>query len=133
MARSGVHNPSFYENPPPIEISCTVDGGGVLIPVGLKASRPPFPYNARILSWSIMTDQVTNLTWDVWKANGAIPVVANSITAAAKPSVAAARFGSSSVLTGWTTLVAPGDIFAFNLDVNSAATWVTLILDFEVL
>lgn len=65
--------------------------------------------------------QATTCVWDIWKAAGAIPTVANTITAAAKPSLTAASYSTDVVLTGWTTAFSAGDVFLFHLDSNNTA------------
>jgi uncharacterized membrane protein len=50
---------------------------------------------------------------DIWKAAGAIPTVANTIVAAAPPTLVAQTLNNSAVLTGWTTAINIGDVFGF--------------------
>lgn len=87
------------------------------------------PYAGTILSWSIVADVSCTCTLDVWKANAAVPTVANTITASAKPALSAAATNTSSTLTGWTTSVAVGDVFGFNLDsLTGSPKSITLVL-----
>jgi hypothetical protein len=88
------------------------------------------PYSGTIASWSIIADVSCTCVLDVWKANAALPTVANTITASAKPSLSSAATASSSTLTGWTTSVAVGDVFGFNLDsLTGSPTSITLVLN----
>lgn len=68
---------------------------------------------------------------DVWKDTYANypPTVADTITAAAKPTITSAVKYESTTLTGWTTSVAAGDILAFKLDSTTVFTLVTIILE----
>ncbi len=87
------------------------------------------PYTGTIVSWSIIASVSCSCTLDVWKVNAALPTVANTITAAAKPSLSSSATSTSSTLTGWTTAVAAGDVFGFNLDsVTGTPTMITLVL-----
>src|SRR5207245_657787 len=54
------------------------------------------------------------------------PTVANTITASAKPTLTTATKATSSVLTGWTTSCAVGDILEINVDSVSTVTKVYL-------
>lgn len=73
------------------------------------------PYEGTIEQWDIVADVACTCVIDVWKVAGAVPTIANTITASAKPQLVAATVGESSTLTGWTTSVAIGDVIAFKL------------------
>lgn len=88
------------------------------------------PYSGTIVSWNIIASVACTCVLDVWKTNGALPTVANTITASAKPSLGSATTAASSTLTGWTTSVASGDVFGFNLDsLTGSPTSITLVLN----
>lgn len=85
-----------------------------------------------ITGWRLDANAATNMTLDIWKAAGANPTVANSITPSGKPALAAASVGSGGV-AGWTsTAVAVGDIIYVNVDSNSAAASFTLVLTMDL-
>lgn len=68
---------------------------------------------------------------DVWKASG-IPTVANTITAAAKPTLSSASTSLDSTLTGWTTGITAGDRFIGKIDsVSGGLKNVILTLELE--
>lgn len=69
-----------------------------------------------------------SVTVDVWKASGAVPTNANSITGTAKPTTTSARLNSSTTLTGWTTSVSAGDYFMLEVETNNLATYINLQL-----
>jgi hypothetical protein len=96
----------------------------------LTASYVRVPYSGTIVSWSIIANVSCTCVLDVWKTNATLPTVSNTITASAKPSLSSATTASSSTLTGWTTAVAVGDVFGFNLDsITGSPTSITLVLD----
>lgn len=68
---------------------------------------------------------------DIWKAPFASfpPTVANSITAAALPTISSGITYSDIVLSGWNTTILTGDVLAFKLVSVSTFTEVTVILE----
>jgi hypothetical protein len=98
------------------------------ITTGAKG-RKTVSFNGTIVGWRLVADQSTTTTVDVWKANLAIPTVANTITGTAKPALTAAQLAGSTTLTGWTTSVADGDVFILNVDSNNNANYICLELD----
>lgn len=90
------------------------------------------PKAGTITSWTILTEGGSgSCVVDVWKTTyaGAPPTVANTITAAAKPTVSTSTKAQSSTLTGWTTSVAAGDVMTFKLDSSSTFTVVSVFLE----
>ena len=85
-------------------------------------------YSGTITRWYLTCYPSSSVTVDVWKVSAGVPTVANTITAAAKPSITTARFNSGSTLTGWNTTVSPGDYFMMNVDSNTAASYINLQL-----
>jgi hypothetical protein len=86
-----------------------------------------------VTGWALMADQSGSIVVDVWKRPLASfpPTVAQSITAAAPPTISGATFNSSTTLTGWTTAVAAGDVFRFNVNSVATVTRVTLALTLQ--
>ena len=108
-------------------------GDSTAITTGAKTKTRIFcPYTGTIVRWKLITDQSATVTLDVWKAAGAIPTNANTITASAKPSTTAVEFNSSSTLTGWTTSVTEGDILELEVEANDNAEYISLMLVIEV-
>jgi hypothetical protein len=70
---------------------------------------------------------------DIWKDTYANypPTVADTITASAKPTITTATKSEDSTLTGWTTSVAAGDVFRFNVDSVTSLKMVTVELTVE--
>lgn len=99
------------------------------IQVGMT-SYVQVPYSGTIISWNIVTDIACTCVLDIWKSNLSLPTISNTITASVKPSLSSTTIASSSVLTGWSTNVATGDVFGFNLQsITGAPTGITLVLN----
>lgn len=90
------------------------------------------PYAGTITEWHIVASGSCSATIDIWKAAGAVPTVANTITASAKPALSSQATTSSSTLTGWTTAVAAGDVLAFNLEaLTGSITSLSVVLKIQ--
>ena len=113
----------------PGAITVNIDGGGSAITTGLKG-YVTVPYGMTITSWTLLADQSGSIVVDVWKDTYANypPLVADTITASAKPTLSSVIKNTSSTLTGWTTTVTAGDILAFNVDSATTVTKVTLLI-----
>ncbi len=86
------------------------------------------PFAGTITRWTLVSDQSTTSTVDVYKSNAALPTVANKITSSAPPSISAATYASSTTLTGWTTSVAARDVIQFIVTANNNAQRLTISL-----
>jgi hypothetical protein len=105
----------------------TIDGGGSGFTTGLKGFTR-IPYTGSITGWTMISDQSGSCVIDVWKANNAIPTVANSIAGTEKPTLTNQQLVSDTNLTTWTSSLSVGDIVAFNVDSISTVTRVNLII-----
>lgn len=74
------------------------------------------PYTGSIVKWHIVADVSCSCVIDIWKAANAVPVLANSIVASAKPALASQATASSSTLTGWSPGLSADDVLAFVLE-----------------
>lgn len=92
------------------------------------------PYAGTIQRVSLLADQSGDIVVDIWKDTYANypPVVGDSITASAKPTLSSATKYEDATLTGWTTAVAAGDILRFNVDSAATVTRVQVTLDISV-
>jgi hypothetical protein len=90
----------------------------------------PIPFPCTITGWTLLADVPGSCVIDIWKDNfvNSPPTVADTITAAAKPTLANAQKASTSGLTGWTTAIAADEILAFNVDSADTVKRVTLSL-----
>lgn len=90
------------------------------------------PFSGVITRWSIVgIGASAACVIDVWKRNAAVPTVAHTIDASAKPTLISGDNGhkASTTLTGWSTTVDAGDVFGFRLDsVSGSVTSITLTL-----
>ncbi len=114
-------------------IGVTVDGGGSVITTGQKGYKSSVVAGT-IVSARLLADQSGSVVIDVWKdvfANYP-PTNADSITAAAPPTITADDNSEDTTLTGWTTTVAIGDVFGFNVDSVSTIERVTLEIEISI-
>jgi len=111
-------------------VGISVDGSGVQIATGVKGYIR-VPWAGTITKWTLLADQVGDIVMDIWKDTFANypPTVADTITAAAKPTISTNDAADSSTLTGWTTSISAGDVLGFNVDSCTDITRVTLELE----
>ncbi len=107
-----------------------INGGGVQIATGLQRLPCVVPWNCTITGWQLLADQSGSIVVDIWKDTYANfpPVVGDSITASAKPTITTATKAQSSTLTGWTTTLSAGDILYYNVDSVTTITWCAVVL-----
>ena len=109
-------------------VTFVIDGGGSAITTGIKGDfRVPA---GTIVAASLLADQSGSIVVDLWKDTRANfpPTVADTITAAAKPTLASATNSEDTTLTGWTTTTADGDVIRVNVDSAATVTRVSLSL-----
>lgn len=111
-------------------IGVTVDGGGSTPTTGIKGYFT-VPYAGTITGYTLSANVSGSAIFDVWKVNAAIPTVANTITGSALPTLSSQQYLSSTTLTGWTTSVAIGDVFGYNLNSISTISRITLQLNIQ--
>jgi hypothetical protein len=110
----------------PHAITFVIDGGGAVIATGDIKSYPSVNFACTINRADISADQAGDITVDVWKANAAIPVAGNKISAAAPITIPATnQLAQSGSLAGWTTAVAVNDVFGFSVATVHTVTRVT--------
>jgi hypothetical protein len=114
-------------------IGITVDGGGSALTTGEKGYRS-FPVAGTIIGVRLFADQSGSIVMDIWKDTYANfpPTNADSITAAAKPTLSAAQKYEDTTLSGWTTSVSAGDVFAFEIESITTITRITLELQIRL-
>jgi hypothetical protein len=109
-------------------VSYVVDGGGSAIATGQKGH---FVVPAgTIVEARLLADQSGSVVVDLWKDTYAAypPVVGDSITASAKPTISTATKSTDATLTGWTTTCADGDEIAVQIDSCTSITRLTVAL-----
>jgi hypothetical protein len=110
-------------------VGVIIDGGGSTLTTGIRGDIV-IPFNCTITQWTLLANQSGSIVIDIWKDTYANfpPVVGDSITAAAKPTITSSTKGQSSTLTGWTTAFTAGDILRLNVDSVTSIQRVTLFL-----
>jgi len=88
------------------------------------------PWDCTITDWTVTADASGDCVLDLWKDSYANfpPLVADTITASAKPTLSTAQKATSATLTGWTTSLTAGDYLLCNVDSASTATIIYLTL-----
>lgn len=118
------------------QVTLIIDGAGAVITTGVKGYLS-LPVSGTWKKWRVLSIDgaatAGSIVIDVWKDTYANypPTVADTITAAAKPTLSAANKNEDTTLTGWTTAFSAGDILGFNVDSVATVTKVALILEFE--
>jgi len=110
-------------------IEFVIDGGGAAITTGVKGFLE-IPFACTINRATLLADQTGSIVVDIWKDTYANypPTVADTITAAAKPTITTTTKSQDSTLTGWTTSIAAGSILGFNVDSITTCQRVTVSL-----
>ncbi len=118
-------------------IGMVIDGGASVITTGVKGFIQ-IPFACTLLEWTLLSSDASvtagSIIVDIWKdvyANYP-PVVGDTITAAAKPTLSAVNKNTSSTLTGWTTSITAGDVLGFKVDSITTLTKVTLTLKIQM-
>lgn len=118
------------------QITITLDGGGAALTTGAQMVYLSIPVSCTITKWRILADQIGDIVLDIWVEDyaGFPPVVGDSITAAAKPSLSGGvqQTNESSSLGTWITALVAGDVMEINIDSTSSAI-TKLILTLDVL
>ena len=114
-------------------IEFIIDGGGAAITTGVKGYLE-IPFGCTIQAVTLLADQSGSIVVDIWKDTYANypPVVGDSITASAKPTISTATKSQNTTLTGWTTSITAGDVLGFNVDSITTCTRVTLSLKVSI-
>jgi hypothetical protein len=110
--------------------SITVDGQGSVISTGI-ANYAVMKRDGVITGWNIVSSITGSVVFDVWVvAGGVLPTVADTITAAAKPTLSSDVFASSTSVGTWTVAFSAGDIVGFNVDSVTDCEQVTLSINY---
>lgn len=109
------------------------DGGGVPITTGLKGFLM-VDFACTIQQVTLLANVSCSAVVDIWTTTYANfappthPAVGDAITGSAKPTITTAEKAQDATLIGWTTAVAAGTIFGFNVNSNDNATRLTIAL-----
>lgn len=110
------------------DIILALDGNGSAIAAGGIWYLSNVNFGGTITGWDVVADQVGSIVIDVWKANAAVPTVANTITASSLPTLTSAQSAFNGSVSGWTTSISAGDVFGFKVNSASTVTKVSLAL-----
>lgn len=111
-----------------------IDGGGSAITTGEKGHLR-IPFKCEIKKVTLLADASGSTVIDIWKDTYANfpPTDADTITAAAPPTLSTAQKSEDATLTNWTKTIAVDDILAFNVDSAATITRIALILNVEII
>ena len=132
LITAAIWNQDVVNNPIALaagEIMITVDGGGAEIGTGI-VGRAYLTDPWTIEQVTLGADQDGSVVVDIWKDTHAnFPVtIADTITAAAKPTLSAADTYQDGTLSGWTTAISGGDWLFYNIDSVATITYLTIVL-----
>lgn len=110
-------------------ITFIIDGNGNTITTGIKGDLQ-IPFSCFISQWTLLANQSGSIIVDIWKNSYSNypPLIGNSITASAKPTISSSIKAQSSTLTDWVTSISAGDILRFNVNSITDCQRVTLTL-----
>jgi len=114
-------------------VGIVIDGGGSVITTGVKGFVE-VPFAGTITAVTLLSTDASvtsgSIVIDVWKDTYANypPVVGDTITASAKPTLSSATKSRDTTLTGWTTAIAAGDVLGFSVTSVTTVTRVALSL-----
>lgn len=111
------------------DITYIFDNNGSTLNTGVGGDLY-IPYACTITAVTLLADQSGSVVVDIWKDTYANypPTNADSIVAAAKPTITTALKSQDTTLTGWTTAIAAGNTLRFNVDSVTSITRLTLTL-----
>ena len=93
-----------------------INGGASVITTGLQPGFFVCPFAGTITGVTLIANTSGSIQLDVWKAaTGNIPTSANTIVASDPPKLSTAQQSTDTTLTGWTTTVSVGDVFAISV------------------
>lgn len=116
------------------DIVFTIDGAGSALTTGIKGYLK-VDYACTITEASLLADQTGSVVVNIYKctysqfdAGATHPVVGDTITASAPPTISSGTKADDTTLSGWTTAISAGDVLAFNIDSATTITRVSLML-----
>jgi hypothetical protein len=108
----------------------TVGNGIDVVSDGIQPGCLTVPCNCIITRVEALADQSGSIVVDIWKDSYANypPTDADSITASAPVTIAAADKSYDETLTDWTLTLSEGDKLYYNVDSCTTITWCTITL-----
>lgn len=122
----------------PAGIDYVMSGGAGIVPTGVNGTGIQVPFDCTINEVDVFGNHSAgSIVVDIWKCtesqfNGGSthPVVGDSITGSATPTIAVGSKYSDSSLIGWTVALTQGDILWYN--VVSVATFTSVTVSLKV-
>jgi hypothetical protein len=113
-------------------VGYNIQNSGSAITTGVAGTGVQIPFACTITGVTLLANTTGSVVIDIWKDTYANfpPTVADTICAAAKPTLSSATKYEDNTLTGWTTSIAAGDVLYFNVD--SASTISSLLITLKV-
>ncbi len=113
-----------------VTVGVTFDGHGAPIQPGSHCSIQ-VTKGFTLVSWTLISDETGSIQIDVWRDTFANfpPTDADTITGSNEPAITSDNKNTDTTLTGWSTLVADGDILKFSVDSVTDIKRATLILN----
>lgn len=113
-------------------LNFVIDAGNSVITTGLKG-YVEWGFPATITGWTILANEVGSIVLDVWKDSylNFTPTVADTIAGSEKPTLVNAQKNQDLSLTSFSTTVAQGDIWAFNVDSVASVKKITIAFRFN--
>jgi len=110
-------------------IEFIIDGGGSAIATGVKG-YVEVPFDCYIEEQTLGADQAGDLVLDLWLDSYANfpPLVGDTITASAKPTLSSSDKDQDSTLTGWTRQLTKGQWLGVKVDSAATVEFATLSL-----
>lgn len=110
-------------------IIAVLDNGGNQLRTGIWGDTT-VDFACTVSQVTLLADQAGSVVLDIWKDSygNFPPTVADTITAAAKPTLSSASKYQDATLTGWTTTINQGDTLRFNVDSCTTVTRLTVAL-----
>jgi hypothetical protein len=113
------------------QIGITIDGGGSPITAGAKGFKS-FPVAGTITGVRLLADVAGNVVFDILKSTySGFPTQA-TIVASAPPTLSGVQKNEDTTLTGWTTAVAAGDVFGFEVEASPTPTVERVTLELTI-
>ncbi len=115
-------------------VTYTADGGGAVITTGYKVNAT-IPFSGVITNWTVLglNGATGAIKIDIWKSTYSGFPPAATICSTTPPEIAATNAKAQmSSLSGWSTTVTAGDIWAFKVLSVTSFLWACLTVEIAV-
>lgn len=128
----GIQGPQGPAGSSASSLNYVIDNGSTQITTGIKGFVE-WPFNATILGWTILANEVGSIVVDIWKDTygNFAPTISDSITGSEKPSISSGQKNQDLTLNSFQVNVLSGDIWAFVVESVSIIKKVTIAFRFN--